>query len=435
MIEHGEEIAGFQVLSLLAEGGMGIVYQALRLSDGRATAFKVLRDEIRQRRQDVGRFIREAVISQRLHHPNLVDFFDFGFEPRVHFYLATELLQGQELEAYLRERGERLPLKQALDIGLQVCAGLESAHHSGIIHRDLKPSNIFLERQADGKEVVKVFDFGIGKVLDQEIGGKLTQHGISVGTPLYMAPEQIRGPVSSVGIATDIYALGIIIFQLVTGKLPFSGDNPYMIMAAHLKDPPPQLRKLRRELAGTDLEMLLQEMMAKETVDRPATLSDVRERLWEARQLLAPDDYTSTMMELPDISKLLELSGLHETSPDVLAADSDAHTDTDVSAPQEQPIGVLLLHEGEGAREVAWLLPGERLQIGAQKELSLSLSAAGVMPVHAEVYCAPDGWITISSLEGAVVRVNGSATTSSLLQDGDWITLGHAELRLSCFLR
>jgi serine/threonine-protein kinase len=413
---------------------MGMVYRAERLRDGRPTAFKILRDELRDRRQDVGRFIREAVISNRLHHPNLVEFFDFGFDPRVHFYLATELLQGEELESYIRERGGRLPLKQALDIALQVCAGLESAHMGGIVHRDLKPSNIFLERQSDGKEVIKVFDFGIGKLLEEEIGGKLTQHGISVGTPLYRAPEQIRGPASSVGPATDIYALGIIIFQLVTGSLPFVGDNPYVIMGAHLTTPPPLLRKSRRELGGTDLETLLQQMMAKDTFDRPASLSDVRERLWESRQILTPDDYNATMTELPDISKFLAL-GMQPASSSPYASDSTASTDAEIAAPQDQPLGVLLLQEGENAREVAWLLRGERLRIGAQKEASLSLQMAGVLPLHAEVYCAPDGWITISGVDGAVVRVNGSITTSSLLQDGDWITLGQAELRLSCFAR
>ncbi len=430
-LAEGEEIAGFRVLSLLAEGGMGLIYRAERLRDGRPTAFKVMRHELRGRRQDVGRFIREAVISNRLHHPNLVEFFDFGFDPRAHFYLATELLQGEELESYMRDRGGRLPLKQSLDIALQVCAGLESAHLCGIVHRDLKPANIFLEQQADGKEVIKVFDFGIGKLLEEEVGGKLTLHGISVGTPLYMAPEQIRGPASSVGPATDIYALGIIIFQLVTGTLPFAGDNPYMIMGAHLTAPPPLLRKFRRELSGTALEDLLQQMMAKDTFDRPASLGDVRERLWESRQILTPDDFNATMTELPDISKWLALAASSLASP--YAPESQEATDAEVPAAQEQPLGVLLLQEGEQSREVAWLLRGERLRIGAQKEASLALHVPGVLPLHAEVYCAPDGWITISGIAGAVVRVNGSVTTSSLLQDGDWITLGQAELRLSCF--
>ncbi|MEM1008763.1 MAG: serine/threonine-protein kinase, partial [Myxococcota bacterium] len=301
LIEPGTEVGGFRVLSLLAEGGMGIVYRAEEIGTGRLAALKVLRAELRHRREDVGRFIREAMISKNLYHPNLVEFFDSGFDVAHGFFMATELLDGQDLEEVLRENNNILPLEEVLDVLLQVCAGLEVAHQQEIIHRDLKPANIFLVER-EGQQVVKVFDFGIGKMLGQEVGGKLTHLGVSVGTPLYMSPEQIKGG-QQIGQATDIYALGVIAHQLITGKVPFSGQNQMMIMAAHLREKPPLLRKWKRSFAGTALEDLLIQMLAKEVVDRPRSLVEVRERLWEVRRQISPEEYAPTRLELPSFSK------------------------------------------------------------------------------------------------------------------------------------
>ncbi|MEM1007700.1 MAG: serine/threonine-protein kinase [Myxococcota bacterium] len=269
----GEVIGGYEILSLLAEGGMGMVYVAVHQKRRERVAFKVLRPEIREHDLDVARFRRESQIFHRLHHPNLIRLLDFGFDETHGYYMVTELLQGQELEEYLTQKGA-LSEEEALDILVQVCAGLEAAHENKIIHRDVKPGNIFLMK--DGG--IKVFDFGIGKALDAS--EEVTRAGDSVGTPTYMAPEQIRGPAEWVGPATDIYALGVIAFQLFTGTVPYSGDNMFLVLLSHVSAEIPLLRDHRPECADSALETLVHEMMQKRPSERPKSMSEVRERLW-----------------------------------------------------------------------------------------------------------------------------------------------------------
>ena len=182
----GKEIAGYRILSEIAEGGMGIVYRGESVESGNAVAIKVMRSDIVGKRNEVGRFIREAVIYKRLRHPNLIDFQSFGFDPRLGFFLVTELLNGWELEDELRKvgAGQTLPREKVLDIILQVCAGLGAAHEQGIVHRDLKPANIFLVPQEnDDSFLVKVFDFGIGHLLDKDFSAKLVHDNIALAKP------------------------------------------------------------------------------------------------------------------------------------------------------------------------------------------------------------------------------------------------------------
>ena len=191
----GRKISEYRIIGEIAEGGMGVVYKAERIDDGTLVAIKVLRKDLVQKSEDRVRFIREAMIYTRLVHPNLIHFHAFRFEKDVGFCLVTELLIGEDLEEVIANAsGQPLPIDKALDIALQICAGLSTAHQAGIIHRDLKPANIFIVQNDDGSELVKIFDFGIGKLLGEEEGNaQVTMYGAALGTPLYMAPEQIRG--------------------------------------------------------------------------------------------------------------------------------------------------------------------------------------------------------------------------------------------------
>lgn len=430
----GKELAGeYQIISELAEGGMGIVYKGVRVSDNTPVAIKVLRQDLLQKSEERIRFIREAMIYTKLIHPNLIRFFAFRFVKEFGFCLITELLVGQDLEELLaRNPGDPLDLKRALDISLQLCAGLSAAHQAGIIHRDLKPGNIFLVDQEDGTELVKIFDFGIGKLLEQEEdSAQVTMYGAALGTPLYMAPEQIRGALERLGPTTDIYAVGIILFQLLTGKLPFTGNSPMAILAEHLRTPPPLLRKYQRHLAGTSLEDLVNSLLAKEPIDRPQSIDDVKEQLWHARQTLAPDDLQATQFEMPNLEELKKMFG--DEFPEFGNQEEEASQEEEQAPERERPVAVLLLREDQGEREVGWLLPGERLEIGSSSKSSVRIRNKGVAPQHASLFCSPQGWITISRARDAIVRVNGAAVVSMVIRDDDWITLGEAELRLHCF--
>lgn len=438
----GTDIGGYRIISELAEGGMGVVYRGESIDDGTPVAIKFLRKDLSRKQEDIGRFIREGEIYERLQHPNLIRFYKSGSHPKAGPFLVTELLEGVDLEELLEENGVGQPLElgRAVDIALQVCAGLAAAHEEGIIHRDLKPANIFIVQHDDGTEQAKVFDFGIGKLLEESGGGgghKLTMVGSALGTPLYMAPEQIRGLSEKLGPAVDLYALGIIMFQMVTGTLPYVGDTPMMILSAHLKSDIPLLRKHQRYLAGTDLETLVRELMAKEISERPASLKKVKQRLWHIKQILAPEDTGATQMAMPafDEEAMRRMSNpqYHSESSDTID-DLDAIDGLPTEPAIEKPAAVILYRNDEGEdEELAWLLPGERLQIGSAHDVGARLQHAGLQKQHAELYCAPQRWITIKSIDGAVVRVNGASVTSMVLRDGDTITLGRAELRLRCF--
>lgn len=439
----GKEIAEYRIEAELAEGGMGVIYKGFRIEDGFPVAIKVLRPDMLQKSEDRIRFIREAMIYTKLIHPNLIRFFAFRFVKDVGFCLITELLVGRDLEELLAEKpGEPLPLKYALDIALQICAGLSAAHQAGIIHRDLKPGNIFLVKNPeDEQEIVKIFDFGIGKLMEQEDNSaQVTMYGAALGTPLYMSPEQIRGNLDLLGPATDIYALGVIFFQLLTGKLPFTGNSPMAILAEHLRTTPPLLRKYQRYLAGTELEDLIQSLLAKEPVDRPANVELIKEHLWHARQTLAPDDIQATQFEMPNLDELrrmfAEQMGEIPAEPMEIKSESDVST-TAPATPQvparERPVAVLMLREQDGEREVGWLLPGERLDIGSSNKNAICVRKSGVAPEHASIFCSPQGWITVSRTRDSIVRVNGAAIVSMVIRNGDWITVGEAEIRLHCF--
>jgi hypothetical protein len=231
-------IAGAYVLKKeLASGGGGTVYEAQHRLLGRKTAVKVLRRELAASPQMVARFLREALAVNMIKHPNIVDIYEFGELPDGRPFYVMELLEGTDLRSLLNERGRFTP-KEAYEILAPVCSALQAAHDQGIVHRDLKASNILI-LQRDGKQVVKLLDFGIAKLMHPDAADAgLTVVGTRLGTSYTMAPEQIRG--DKVDPRTDIYALGVVLYHLLTGQYPFRAETMTDIERQHLEAPPPR---------------------------------------------------------------------------------------------------------------------------------------------------------------------------------------------------
>jgi eukaryotic-like serine/threonine-protein kinase len=234
----GQWFGNYRAVSLLGEGGMGAVYMAEHPSIGRRVAVKVLRKELIRDTQHLGRFVNEARAANSIRHPNIVEILDSGTTEGGMPYLVMELLEGESLSGRLAR--ERLPLAQALEIARQTASALHAAHRQGIVHRDLKPDNLFLaiDTRGEGRERVKVLDFGIAKLQTTRPGDQVkTQTGIMMGTPAYMSPEQCLGT-RHVGPRSDIYSLGVIIYEMVCGRPPFWSEAWGALVNMHINQAP-----------------------------------------------------------------------------------------------------------------------------------------------------------------------------------------------------
>ncbi|HEX8791944.1 MAG TPA: serine/threonine-protein kinase [Polyangiaceae bacterium] len=231
----------YRLLRQLGEGGMGVVFEAEHVRLGQRVAIKFLRDDVLAMPDAVERFEREARATCRIHGPHVAQVLDVDADERGRPYIVMELLKGRDLEAELQERGA-LRVEEAVDWVLQACAAVADAHAAGIVHRDLKPSNLFLADH-QGTRVLKVLDFGISKIACEDRSDALTSVGLTVGTPLYMSPEQVRCS-RDVDARTDVWSLGVILYELVAGVPPFMGTTTAAI-AAIVADATPSLREAR----------------------------------------------------------------------------------------------------------------------------------------------------------------------------------------------
>jgi eukaryotic-like serine/threonine-protein kinase len=229
----------------LGEGGMGAVYLATHSILEKQVALKILHGEFARKPDLVERFMQEAKSASRIRHENVIDISDFGATPEGLVFFAMELLDGHDLHdaiARARVSGHLLPWVRTKRIFLQICAALSAAHAKGVVHRDLKPENIYLVDFLGDPDFVKLLDFGIAKLTetgDGEGGRKLTKTGMLFGTPEYMSPEQARG--EHVDHRVDIYAMGCILFQLITNRVPFEAENFMGVLSMHLTEPPPSI--------------------------------------------------------------------------------------------------------------------------------------------------------------------------------------------------
>ncbi|HJL17730.1 MAG TPA: serine/threonine-protein kinase [Sandaracinaceae bacterium LLY-WYZ-13_1] len=266
----GQTVAGrFHVLARVGVGGMGTVYRAEQAGLDRPVALKVLKKELISDRDTVARFHREAKAMSMLMHPNTVRVFDFGEDDDGHLFLAMELLEGELLTAWSEREGTP-PVDEAVEVVREILRSLAEAHSKGIIHRDLKPDNIFLARvEGHTDPVVKVLDFGIAKVFRDEmkIDQLETQAGTVFGTPRYMSPEQAQG--KALDHRSDLYSVGVLLYQLLTGRPPFVDDDAVVVMAKHIREAPEAPRKIAADRPiPRRLEKVLMKALGKEPEDR-----------------------------------------------------------------------------------------------------------------------------------------------------------------------
>ncbi|HEY4160176.1 MAG TPA: serine/threonine-protein kinase [Polyangiaceae bacterium] len=276
----------YQVEKVVGVGSMGIVYVARHLTVGKRVALKVLRQHLLQDQEVGRRFAAEATAATAIGNAHIVDTLDYGMLPNGCAYLAMEFLEGQTVTEALRKH-KALPLERLLRIGRQVAVALGAAHDAGIVHRDLKPDNIFLVDKNGAADFVKILDFGIAK-----FGGgqnKLTHAGAVFGTPHYMAPEQALGKPTDA--RTDLYALGVIMYEMAAGRVPFDGDNPISVLTQHATETPPPLSKRARGLPRR-FDAMVMRCLAKEPADRFKSMAELVKEI----------DKVSAGVELPVIT-------------------------------------------------------------------------------------------------------------------------------------
>lgn len=305
----------YRIDGVLGDGGMGVVYSARHVRDARRYAVKVLRAEYSDEEDLVKRFQQEAEAVRDIRHPNIIEVFQFGTLEDGSRFFVMEYLEGRSLGQLLaaqprrpgRERRRALPEALTIHIAEQICSGLAAAHERGIVHRDMKPDNIHLIRRGEDDSFVKILDFGIAKV--QGSKSARTRTGSVFGTPHYMSPEQASGE-RDIDARTDIYALGVLLYEMTTGKVPFDADNLMGILTAHLYHPPvPPREHPEAEGLSRGLEAIILKALSKRREHRYATMRDLREDLLRVSRGEAPaalDDERTQLFRRPPSSEDFE---------------------------------------------------------------------------------------------------------------------------------
>ncbi len=302
----GEVLDGrFKVVEAIGKGGMGKVYRAVQTPLNRAVALKVLDANYGAGRDEAfrQRFLVEAALTAKLSHPNTITVIDYGCTPNGIFYIAMEYLDGRTLDETMRADGA-LPWRRVLHIGQQIARSLKEAHNLGVVHRDLKPANVMLLHADDDTDHVKVLDFGLVKsfVVGQELEGRaITQQGMLMGSPPYMAPEQ--GEHNAADPRADIYSLGIVLYEALTGAPPFLGNTPMEVILKHVHEPVPPLKTpAGLEEIPDEMKRIVTRCLAKSPMDRFQSMEEVLQAMQE---LATPQQFiTPPQVPVTDVTVL-----------------------------------------------------------------------------------------------------------------------------------
>jgi serine/threonine protein kinase/Tfp pilus assembly protein PilF len=303
----GTVIGGrYEVLSVIGRGGMSVVYKARNRAVGSIVAIKTLKEDLVQDEELFARFCQEAKAVQMLIHPHIVTVHEFGVTLNGQPFIVMDFLDGRTLESVLEQEG-RIPVKRLLKIAIQVCDALQNAHTHSIIHRDIKPGNIMLIETANETDFVKLFDFGFAKLLSRRgmAVQALTQHGDVLGTPLYMSPEQSKG--KELDSRSDVYSLGCVMYEALTGKAPIVGENVLDTMQKHINERPATLDAARPDLYIPDaLTAVIFRTLEKNREDRYQSMNDLKRDLELLNSVFTGKGLVS-QSSLPGMAKLKRL--------------------------------------------------------------------------------------------------------------------------------
>jgi serine/threonine-protein kinase len=328
-MKEGEMVGEYKVLGLLGKGGFGTVYRGVHPLIGKKVAIKVLHRQLSSNRNMVSRFISEARAVNQIGHKNIIDIFAFGQLPDGRQYYIMELIDGVSLERYLRSRG-RMSVSEAIPILRAVGRALDAAHGAGIAHRDLKPDNIVVCND-DGKPFPKLLDFGIAKLMGSGEGLTYkTQTGTPMGTPAYMSPEQCLG--KNVDHRTDVYAFGVMTYQLLTGKLPFTGESFVEIVVKQTSHEPLSPSQICEDIPEPLSHAILW-MLKKDPAERPQTLAAAVARLEEGASAMGLSVNTGVTRLPEQLAELNRPMGMH-TPPPPMTGGSGGNTATPIAAGQ-----------------------------------------------------------------------------------------------------
>lgn len=337
----------YQLDDCIGSGGMGEIYKARRLHIGDTVAVKVLRPDVVENDKSRQRFYREARAAAMLHHPNAVVIHDFGEDADGTTYIVMELLVGRSLRQVLVEEGA-ITSARAYSIMRQACAAIDAGHRNGIVHRDIKPDNIVLINSHDGTDLVKILDFGIAKVRDSAIDThsleqRLTNYGTIIGTPHYMSPEQCQG--EEADSRSDIYSIGVVLYELLTGVAPFAAKTPTGIAIKHVTEQPRPLREINPNISSA-VEKVVLRALEKNPNSRPQTALELS-REFEAAINLEPDTVRLTgEKEIPVVQQVQPESGGSGTElikstekPQVKTPQPPMSYDTSINPAQTEVLG------------------------------------------------------------------------------------------------